>query len=600
VLEPHAVAAIAVTIIALFLFTRDRMPVEFVCVAVLAVLILGFEIAPFAPVVPQAGTAALRGTDLLRGFGNEALITVCLLLIAVKGVEVTGALRPLGALLVRLWSRNRSTALLATLTMAALLSAFVNNTAIVVMLMPILIAVAHRIRMAPSRVLMPVCFATTMGGMTTTIGSSTNLLVVGIASQSGVESIGMFDFLLPGGVAAAVGILYLWLVAPRLLVDRPSALAGSAPKIFFAVIEIEDGSPAVGKTLAELVRIAGRPSRFERVQRGRGDLVRLPSLKLRVGDRLHLRGTAESIARIQKAGGTDFAAEKLRRAPAHRLVEAVVTRTSSFRGKRLSELQQLLGANLLPIGIQQSGAEPPTPIDEAGDPVLGIGDVLLMQGSVHDINALKDAHDCLVLDRSVHIPRSEHAGTAALILLAIVLAAAFGLVPIIASAFCGVTLMLLTRCLHWEEIWGAIDARLVLVIVTSLALGTTLTNTGATTYAAERFTAAVAGLPIPVALGLFLVTIALLNEVVSNTALAILGTPIAIGVAEQLGAPALPFVLALLFGANAGYITPIGYQTNLLVYTAGGYRFTDFFKVGAPLQVISWVTLSIALTLIYF
>jgi di/tricarboxylate transporter len=175
---------------ALFLFTRDRIPIEYSCLGVLLVLVLVFELFPFsvpapetvvAPGAPAPETIVLRGVDFLGGFGNEALITICLLIVLGKGVEVSGALRPLGGLLVRVWSRNRTLALLLTLLITALISAFVNNTPLVVMMMPILIGLAHRIRVAPSRILMPVCFATTMGGMTTTIGSSTNLLVVNVA-----------------------------------------------------------------------------------------------------------------------------------------------------------------------------------------------------------------------------------------------------------------------------------------------------------------------------------------------------------------------------------------------------------------------------------
>jgi di/tricarboxylate transporter len=222
-----------------------------------------------------------------------------------------------------------------------------------------------------------------------------------------------------------------------------------------------------------------------------------------------------------------------------------------------------------------------------------------MQGNARDIHELKDAHNYLVLDRTIHVPRTANAGVATAILAIAILVAALGLLPIIASALCAVSLLLLTRCLHWDEAWGAIDTRLVLVIVTALALGTALSETGATEYIAELFVATVTGLPAPVVLSAFLLTLAMLNEIISNNALAVIATPIAVSIAEQLGAPTLPFVLAVLFGANAGYITPIGYQTNLLAYRAGGYKFIDFFRVGAPLQLLTWIVLSIALPAFY-
>jgi di/tricarboxylate transporter len=591
---------------ALYLLTRDRIPIEYSCLGVLLVLVLGFELFPYTVPAETSGvegalepeTVVLSGVDFLLGFGNEALITICLLLIIGKGVEVSGALRPLGGLLVRVWSRSRVFALLVTLLVIGFISAFVNNTPLVVMTMPILIGLAHRIRMAPSRILMPACFATTLGGMTTTIGSSTNLLVVNLAVEHGLPRMGMFDFFFPAWIATLAGIIYLWIVAPW-IAERTSPLAGTAPRIFGGIVEIPDGSPFAGRTLGELVRTTDVRTRIERVQRGSLDLMRLPSLTLRPGDKLHVRGSPDTIKRIQEAAGARFEIGGLRRGPAERLVEIVVTRDSPLYGKRLSELHRSTLGRLFPVGVQRSGHDPVTPIDDAGDPELQVGDILLMQGNARDIHELKEAHNYLVLDRTISVPRTANARLATTILIGVVLIAALGFVPIIVTALAGVSLMLLTRCLHWDEAWGAIDTRLVLVIVTSLALGTVLSGTGATEFIAQSFVSIVEGLPTPVVLSSFLLTLALLNEVVSNNALAVIATPIGISIAEQIGAPTLPFVLAVLFGANAGFITPIGYQTNLIVYRAGGYKFGDFVRVGAPLQLIVWITLSFVLPAFY-
>ena len=587
---PHAAAAIAITVGALILLTRDRVELEYSCVTVLLVLIAVFEIFPVA-----GGEASLRGTDFLRGFANEALITICLFLMLAKSLEASGALRPVGLLLVRLWRWNQAIALLVTLAVAAALSAFVNNTPIVVMLMPILIGVAHRIGMAPSRILMPFCFATTMGGMTTTIGSSTNLLVVDVAAGLGVERIGMFDFFVPAALAAIVGILYLWAVAPRWLPDRPSALKGTAPRVFNAVIEIDEDGRFSEHTLGEVLRHCPAGARVECLRRGEIDLVRLPSLRLQPGDKLHVRGTPDAIRLMQEAAGSSFESVRLNRGVDQKLVEIVVTRASPLYGRRLSELQESRLRNLFPVGVLT--AAPETAPER--DPVLRVGDVILMQGRAHDIHELRQSHDMLILDRTVHVPRTSNAPFATGTLVAVIAVAAVGWLPIAVSALCGTAVLLLTRRLHWDEAWSAIDARLVLAIVTSLALGTALVGTGAASYLADLFVGAVQGLPIPVVLSSFLLLVALLNEIVSNNALAVIGTPIAVAVADQLGAPALPFVLAVLFGANAGYITPIGYQTNLLVFTAGGYKFRDFVRVGVPLQLLSWVVLSVLLILFY-
>jgi di/tricarboxylate transporter len=409
----------------------------------------------------------------------------------------------------------------------------------------------------------------------------------------------MFDFFFPAWIATLTGIVYLWIVAPRWIPDRASPLAGTAPRIFGGIIEIPDGSPFAGRTLGELVRTTDARTRIERVQRGALDLMRLPSLTLRPGDKLHVRGAPDTIKRIQESAGATFELGGLRRGPAERLVEIVVTRDSPLHGKRLGELHRTTLGRLFPVGIQRSGPEPMMPIDDAGDPLLRAGDILLMQGNTRDIHELKEAHNYLVLDRTISVPRSANAKLTMTILGGVLLLAALGVVPILVSALAGVSLLLLTRCLHWDEAWGAIDTRLVLVIVTSLALGTVLSATGAAEFVAHSFVSIVEGLPTPVVLSSFLLTLALLNEIVSNNALAVIATPIGISIAEQIGAPTLPFVLAVLFGANAGFITPIGYQTNLIVFRAGGYKFGDFFRVGAPLQIVIWIVLSIVLPAFY-
>jgi di/tricarboxylate transporter len=593
--EPHAIAAMAVTLIALILFTRQKIPLEYSCVAILFVLVLGFELFPY-----QSEQTSLRGVEFMRGFGNEALITICLLLILGKGLEISGALRPVGRVLVQLWLRNRTLALLATLVVAAFVSAFANNTPIVVMLLPILVGVAHRIGVAPSRILIPVGYATIIGGMSTTIGTSTNLLVVGVSADLGVPRLEMFDFVLPAVIAGSAAILYLWLIAPRLLPDRPSPLEGSAPRIFDAVIEVTDDSPFAGQTLADVMRLMQGQIRVERVLRGKSlELARLPTLKLRVRDRLHVRGSPDAIKKLQDSIGDGFSGQDLRRAPDQRLVEIVVTAESPLHKKRLSELRSATLGKLFPVGVHRPGRQRMTLIEEGTDPLLRTGDVLLMQGDRRDIQLLKETHNMLILDRTIHVPRSAKALLAASLMIGVVVVAAFGILPIMASALCGVGLMLLGRCLAWDEAWSAIDTRLVLVIVTSLALGATLAATGAAEYIADAFVTLVRDLPPPVVLSLLLLLTAMLTEVITNNAVAVIATPIAVAIANTLGLPPTPFVLAVLFGANMAYMMPIGYQTNLLVMSAGGYKFTDFFRTGIPLQLIMWIMLSIALPVLY-
>lgn len=593
-LEPHALATIVLTIGALFLFSRERIPLEYSCMAILVVIVVAFEFFPLT------GPDPLRGADFLRGFGNEALITICLLLILAKGVEVSGALRPIGRLLTKLWLFNRVIALLATLVIASFISAFANNTPIVVMLLPILVGVAHRIGFPGSKILMPIGFATIIGGMSTTIGTSTNLLVVSVSEELGLRRLEMFDFTLPAVLAASVGIVYLWALAPRLLPDRPSLLAGTEPRIFDSVVTVGEDSAIAGQSLADAMRRIGERIRVTRIERGKSlELVRLPTLTIQAGDRLHVRGPPEAIQQAQEVLSSDVRSSVLERAPDERLIEVVVTRDSPLHRQHLSQVQRDALRGLYPIGWYRPGQRGMTRLDRASDPVLRTGDVLLMQGPRQDIQQLMERPNILILARSIHVPRTTKAALAMAIMIGVVAIAALGIVPILASALCGVGLMLLGRCLTWDEAWSAIDTRLVLVVVASLALGTALAGTGAADHLAHGFVKVIADLPAPIVLsGLILVT-ALLTELVTNNAIAVIATPIAMSVATELGLPPLPFVLAVLFGANMSYLTPIGYQTNLLVMSAGGYKFTDFFRVGLPLQIILWLSLSLILPMLF-
>lgn len=593
-LEPHALWAILLTLAALVLFSRDRIPIEFSCAAVLTVLVVSLEIFP----VP--GPSPVRGAKFLEGFGNEALITICLLLILAKGVEISGALRPIGILLVRIWLANRFLALLATLVFVACISAFVNNTPIVVMILPILVGVAHQTGNSPSKMLMPVGFATILGGMCTTIGTSTNLLVVTISENYGLERLQMFDFIVPAAAAAAIGIIYLWLLAPRLLPARPSLLAGTSHRLFDATIEIAKGSAFAGKKLASVMRQLGDDIRVTRVERSHSrELVRLPTLTLQAGDTLYIKGTPEAIHRAQAASGKRVEPVDAVRAPDERLVEVVVTHDSNLDGKRLTQATQGVLNGLYPIGWLQPGQSGITPLDRSSDPLLHIGDVVLMQGPRQKVQQLIESPHLLILARSIDVPRTRRATLAMAVMIGVVAVAALGILPIVASAMLGVGVMLAARCLSWNEAWGAIDSRLALVIVTSLGLGSVLAATGAADSVAHSLVAMVSHLPPPIILsGLLLIT-ALLTEVVTNNAVAVIATPIAMSIAAELAVPALPFVLAVMFGANMSYLTPIGYQTNLLVMSAGNYQFSDFFRAGLPLQIVMWLALSFILPAMY-
>ena len=600
--EPHALAVILLTVVTLFLFTRDRIPLETTGLAVLVFLIVGFYLFPYGDIRPS---------DFFSSFGHEALITICALLIVSKGLETTGALQPLASIMSSSWQSKPTLALLITLALGAVASAFLNNTPIVVMLLPILVAVCLRTGTAPSSVLMPMGMATLIGGMATTIGTSTNLLIAGVVADQGLPQFGMFDFLLPVIIAGIPGLLFLWLVAPKLLPDRKPPMSDTSPRVFKALLYVPEGSFAEGKTLTEVRAKTENRIKIERIQRGENlFLARLPSVKLQAGDRLYVRDTAERLKEFEKLLGAALynVSDTETEAPisddvplateGQQLAEVVITRGSPLHHRTLGTSQFGVRYNLTPLALHRirPGKDVVGDLDSTR---LRAGDVLLVQGSSAAIVELRAGGTMLVLDGTTDLPHTDRANVALGIMLAVVGLAATGLLPISVAAIAGVAAMLSSGCLRWRDAGEAINIPVVMIIVASLALGHALLATGAAGYIAQLFVLATKGLPVAVILSGLILLMAVMTNVVSNNAAAVIGTPISISIAQQLGAPVEPFILAVVFGANMSFATPIGYQTNLLIMSAGGYKFTDFLRVGIPLTLIMWAIFSAIMPILY-
>lgn len=589
------------TLFALFLFSRPRISLESSGLAILTLLIVGFEVFPY-----ESATGAIGPTDFLAGFGNPALITIVALLVCAKALDVTGALHSSTRLLARFWAKAPRAGLLITMVIAAVASMFMNNTPLVAMILPVLVAVCIRNQVTASSVLMPVGFATIIGGMATTIGTSTNLLVVELAADQGLPRFGMFDFALPVILAGSAGILVLWLIAPSVLPARTPPMSDTSPRIFRGVLHVTAKSAAAGRTLAEVRTLTQGRMQLERIERGNDLFIaRLPTTVLRDGDRLYVRGQSWQLKDFETVLGaplrqsdmptTDAEKRWLEEKSQQRLAEIVITSASSLYGQTLRQSPLLEQFGLSPIAVH-------APKTRAGDPSdemrkleqmkLRLGDVLLVQGDPAGIRALKRSGQVLVLDGAVDLPHTSKALPAGAIMIGVIAVAAAGLLPIMVSALLGVVLCIATRCIRWNQVRSAIDANLVLMIVAALALGEALMGTGATVWLASLFVSVAGDLSPGMVIALLMLTAALMTEVVTNNAAAVLLTPIAFAIAEGLGLDARPLVLAVMFGANMSYLTPLGYQTNVMVMNAGGYRFTDFVRLGLPLQIIMWILLS--------
>ncbi|MEX2164169.1 MAG: SLC13 family permease [Sulfuricaulis sp.] len=590
--DPHAIAVIILTLFAFYLFSREIVTLETTALIVLVALSVGFQLFPY-----ERNGITVTPADFYLGFGHEALVTICALMILGRGLVVTGALEPVARWFSRLASSWPQTSMLVLLVFCAAASGVVNDTPIVVLMMPILVSVALRTKTSPAKSLLSMNYSVLIGGMSTAIGTSTNLLVVAIAADLGMRHLGIFDFTPMAALAAVGGLLYVWLVLPRLLPDRTSLMADTSPRIFSAVLHVKEDGFANGKTLSEILEKTDNRMKLDRVERGEQmTLARLPTAKLNAGDRLFVSDTPENLKEFETLlGATLHNVDELEEpigdehpltASGQQLAEVVVTEASMLHQTTLRRTRFSDFYNVIILALHRSNLREVVKMSDIGDVFLRVGDVLLVQGSEEAIKNLRENAGLLVLGKTTDLPHTSKAPIALAIMAVAVTAAALKLVPISISALFGVLAMLLTRCLDWKDVGSSLSTKVVMLVVSSLALGAALTFTGGTDYIAQVFLVAAKDLSPEMLLGLLMLLMALLTNFVSNNAAAAIGTPIAMSIAQNLGVSPEPFVLAIMFGANFCYATPMAYQTNLMVMSAGGYQFSDFVKAGVPLTLI--------------
>ena len=600
-------------VVALVLFSRDRIPLETSCLAVLVALVTVFFLAPY----DKGNGPLINVREFFDFFGNQAVVAIACLMIIGKAMEMTGALAPLVQIITSGWKRRPKTTLLLTLLTSAVASAFLNNTPIVVMMLPVLVAACLRTNQSVSGFLMPMGLATIIGGMATTIGTSTNLMAIDIAADLGLNLTGLFHFTVPAVIAGAVGIAFLTYVAPSMLPERTPPMADTSPRVFSAMLHVTVGSFPNGRTLTDVLAQTDKRMRVSRIQRGKdlyGEglfITKLPSVKLQTGDLLYVEDTPDRLKEYETALQVTLhnVADKDTAVPideSHPLVaegqslaEVVVTRGSVLHHRTLNAVRFIERYGLIPLAIHRAQPNAVDTDGDIGEVQLRAGDVLLVQGSNETVGDLKRSGELLVLDGSSELPHGKRATRATLISGFVIGTAAFGLLPIPISALIGVGMLILTNTLSWRNALGALSVSVIMIIVTSLALSHALIVTGGAEYIAQVFVASTQGLPTPFILSGLMLVMAVLTNVVSNAAAAGIGTPIALSVANQIGAPAEPFFLAVLFGANMSFATPMGYQTNLLVMSAGGYKFGDFLRIGVPLTLIMWLSFSLILPIMY-
>lgn len=590
-------------VVAIVFFVWDRFPIEIVSASIVAALMLFFHFFPLEDGRPSIAA-------LLEGFANPALFTILCLLIVGQGIFQTGAMEgPTQFLLSSYDQRPRGT-LIAMFAFVFVVSAFINNTPVVVMFVPILVAIARRMEKSPSKLMIPLSYVCILAGMTTLIGSSTNLLVAEqLRTISGV-SLDFFTPTVPGLFLAAFGLVYIVFVLPRLLPDRDTMegeLAGSGEgRQYIAQIEVTADHPLAGKRpvagmFADLpdmtVRMIQRGEHallppFDQIELKAGDLVIVAATRQTLSNLLSKR--ADFMRGMLEASGPG---ENPTPGDSLMITEAVVAPGSRLIGRTIQQIGFRHATGCIVLGIQRRSRMIRS---RMGEIRLEAGDTLLLFGSTSSMRQLRSDRDLLLMEwATTALADPRRANVARAIFAGVVIAAATSLMPIALASFLGAVAMIAGGCLNTRQAARAVDIRIYLLIGSAIALGTALQITGGADLLATGVVTVFSPFGPVVLMSAMFILIALLTNVLSNSATAILFTPIAVGAANQIGADPSLFALTVLFAANTCFATPIGYQTNLLVMGPGHYRFMDYVKAGAPMVVLFWAAFTLYISLLY-
>lgn len=587
-------AVIAVTIVS---YSIEKFPIEMTALGSLLVLMLIFVGLP-----ASSETANLVSLDdLLAGFANPALLTVLALLIIGQGLFQTDALDSPAQFITRMAKRHRYLAFIGVYLAAAFISAFINNTPVVVMFLPVMTVVAANLRLSSSKLLMPLSFISILGGMTTIIGSSTNLLVAEAARKEGVLDLKFFDFTVIGLMVASIGAVYALLVMPKILKRRESMtdqMSQTTGKQFIAQIPLLPGDALIGETAVAGMFPSLKNMTVRLVQRGETPyLPPFDGITLRPGDTVVVAATRQALLVALKGGQISAQSGQEEEEPQGRaaksdftLAEVIVPPGSRMMGQTTEQAGLRAKTNCMALGVQRRSRMPRMAMSDIR---LEAGDVLLIGGRRHDVEAMRLNKDLLLIELSTtDVPQRQYAPRALGIFLLTAVMASSGIIPIATAALLGAFMMIVGNCLNMRQAIRALDSRIYMLVGASLASAVALQKTGGAAFVAGSVVDAMQGQPAPVLLsGLFLL-VAILTNILSNNATAVLFAPIAISIAQQTGLPVEPFVVCVILAANCSFATPIGYQTNLLVMGPGHYRFADFLVAGIPLMLIIWLAFS--------
>jgi di/tricarboxylate transporter len=583
---------LGLVLFALIQFVRERWPLDLTGLAVFAILLLLSQL-PGETTFPETA-------QLLRVFANAAPLTVAAMFVLTYALERTGAISRALVALEGVGNIGPRGLLLIMMVGAGVISAFINNTPVVVVGLPVAIHLAKRAGVPASIFLIPLSYAAVFGGCCTLVGTSTNILGSGLLGDAGQKPLGMFEIGAVGLPLAIIGTLYTVWAAPKLLPARKTLAedVGGEEGISEYAVEatVHPDSPVIGKTLGE----AGFGPRtgmriIEILRRGEPVFDPLDSLRLQEGDQLVIVGAPSGVASVISMQGVNLKAESGKAGDylaAHEthLAEAIVGPLSELTGRSLRDINFRQRFGLVVLAIHRRGLNLSRGFESVP---LQAGDTVLVMGSEANINQLRRSGDLLLLDRT-RVPTSAQKASAPLVfatLAAVIGVSAFELVPIEIAAIAGCVFLMVAGAIKPREAYASVDWPLMFLIYTTIALGTAMETTGAANYIAQNMVGTTAGWfdeawkPIAMLAVVYVLTV-VITEVLSNNATVVLMMPIALGIAAQMGLDPRPFAIAIILGSSAGFATPIGYQTNTFVYSAGGYRFGDFFRIGLPLNLL--------------
>jgi di/tricarboxylate transporter len=598
---------------------------------------LALEVTATLTIVALVITGLLRPEQAFSGFSNSATLTVAAMFVLSGGLMRTGALETITFQLSRFSQGNTTRLLLLLAVIVPLASAFVNNTPVVVMMVPVIISLSHQFKQSPSKLMMPLSYFAILGGTLTLIGTSTNILVDGIYRQAGGPGFGLFEFTPLGLIYAAIGTLYIVFVSQRVLPNRQviSVAMQQRKAAYITELLVDEESDLIGKRAGNVVDRVGADSRKppmhmlisqrrrlsrplstdkeeaqptvellevfrdERIYRGE----EAANLELLAGDVLLIVGEANDISQFMKSTNTRLASVLVddQRMPIgsleQKVVEAVVLPESPFVGRSLGTLALHGTFGVTVMGVQRQGRQRTRGLRSLP---LQNGDVVLLQGQAQGLERLRRTGQLLLVEGvDQTIVRSTKNRQAILIMLGVVLMATLTPIPIAILALAGAVLMILTRCLRTDEALSALDAPTLFLLAGTIPLGLAMESTGLAAQIVQGVLALTGGADPRIFLSVFYLLTSLLTELISNNAVAVLLTPIALQLAVTLGIDPKPLLIAIAFGASASFMTPMGYQTNAIVMGPGGYTFKDYLKFGLPLNLLMWITATIMIPLLW-